>query len=123
MVPDHAEEDPEEEFSNPEIYKPSPPRAGAQRLFMNPFYCTDEESAPMDPAEKLSPSHVFESTSLEESLLLLSGKASPMLHELSHKESRGSLSHSESNASSLASSIVSSTRSARPFDTRTFVVR
>lgn len=53
---------------NPDIDRPSPPRTGAPRLFENPFDLSDEESAPVEP-EKLSPSHVFESTSLEESLL------------------------------------------------------
>lgn len=57
------------EYLNPDIYRPSPPRAGAARLFENPFDLTDEDSAPVEVPKKLSPSHVFESTSLEESLL------------------------------------------------------
>merc|ERR1712088_1178106 len=72
---------PEQEWLNPDIDRPSPPRAGASRLFENPFDLTDEDSAPVEP-KKLSPSHVFESTSLEDSLLLLEAEnvtvASPL---------------------------------------------
>ena len=80
------------EYLNPDIHRPSPPRAGAPRLFENPFELTDEDSAPVEP-QKLSPSHVFESTSLEDSLLLLEAKAATPMSEK------------------------------RPLDTRTFVIR
>ena len=80
------------EYLNPDIHRPSPPRAGAPRLFENPFELTDEDSAPVEPQE-LSPSHVFESTSLEDSLLLLEAKAATPMSEK------------------------------RPLDTRTFVIR
>ncbi len=63
------EEVDEEEPLNPDIDRPSPPRAGAPRLFENPFDLTDEDSKPVEPEKQLSPSHVFESTSLEQSLL------------------------------------------------------
>ena len=57
---------------NPDIDRPSPPRLGrsdlSPRMFQNPFEMSDEVSPPVEP-EKLSPSHVFESTSLEQSLL------------------------------------------------------
>ena len=79
-------------YSNPDIHRPSPPRAGAPRLFENPFELTDDDSAPVEP-KKLSPSHVFESTSLEDSLLLLEAKAATPMSEK------------------------------RPLDTRTFVIR
>jgi hypothetical protein len=59
---------------NPDIDRPSPPRTGASRLFENPFEISDEDSAPVEP-EKLSPSHVFESTSLEATLLQLDDQA------------------------------------------------
>ena len=80
------------ESLNPDIHRPSPPRAGAPRLFENPFELTDDDSAPVEP-KKLSPSHVFESTSLEDSLLLLEAKAATPMSEK------------------------------RPLDTRTFVIR
>ena len=54
---------------NPDIDRPSPPRQGSSRIFENPFEVTDEEAHPVTP-ENLSPSHVFESTTLEEELLL-----------------------------------------------------
>merc|ERR1712024_360271 len=58
------------ESMNPDIDRPSPPRAGASRLFENPFDLTDEDSAPVEVPQKLSPSHVFESTTfLEEPLI------------------------------------------------------
>ena len=80
------------ESLNPDIHRPSPPRAGAPRLFENPFELTDDDSAPVEP-KKLSPSHVFESTSLEDSLYLLEAKAATPMSEK------------------------------RPLDTRTFVIR
>jgi hypothetical protein len=65
---------------NPDIDKPSPPRLGKnqengntdkQKMFCaNPFELSDEETCPVEPEKKLSPSHVFESTTLEQSLLL-----------------------------------------------------
>ena len=93
---------------NPDIDRPSPPRAGASRLFENPFDLTDEDSAPVEP-KKLSPSHVFESTSLEDSLLLLEAENVTVASPLSER------------AVSLASR--SSSLQRRPFDTRTFVIR
>ena len=93
---------------NPDIDRPSPPRAGASRLFENPFDLTDEDSAPVEP-KKLSPSHVFESTSLEDSLLLLEAENVTVASPLSER------------AVSMASATSSLQR--RPFDTRTFVIR
>merc|ERR550539_811253 len=63
---------------NPDIDKPSPPRLGKckenrsedEALCRNPFELSDEETFPVEPEKKLSPSHVFESTTLEQSLLL-----------------------------------------------------
>ena len=92
---------------NPDIDRPSPPRAGASRLFENPFDLTDEDSAPVEP-KKLSPSHVFESTSLEDSLLLMGAE----------KEAADA-----SPLSERAASLASSSLQRRPFDTRTFVIR
>lgn len=60
---------------NPDIDRPSPPRTGAARLFENPFELTDEDSVPVEPEKQLSPSHVFESTSLEQSILLMDDRA------------------------------------------------
>ena len=58
------------DFLNPDIHRPSPPRTGASRLFENPFDLTDEDSAPVEVPQKLSPSHVFESTTfLQEPLI------------------------------------------------------
>ena len=97
------------EALNPDIDRPSPPRAGAARLFENPFDLTDEDSVPVEP-KKLSPSHVFESTSLEDSLLLLEAeKVTDAVSPLSERA-----------ASSLTAS---SSLKRRPFDTRTFVIR
>jgi hypothetical protein len=73
---------------NPDIDKPSPPRLGISKeegkteddtkIFCNnPFELSDEETCPVEPEKKLSPSHVFESTTLEQSLLL--GEDSPNL--------------------------------------------
>ena len=53
---------------NPDSDRPSPPRQGAARVFENPFELSDEDSVPLT-SEKLSPSHVFESSTLEEELL------------------------------------------------------
>ena len=53
---------------NPDIDRPSPPRQGAARIFENPFDVNDEDAVPVNP-DKLSPSHIFESSSLEEELL------------------------------------------------------
>lgn len=53
---------------NPDIDRPSPPRQGSSRIFENPFELNDEETHPVTP-EKLSPSHVFESSTFEEELL------------------------------------------------------
>merc|ERR1711899_580029 len=92
------------ESLDPDIDRPSPPRAGASRLFENPFDLTDEDSAPVEP-KKLSPSHVFESTSLEDSLLLLEAENVTVASPLSER------------AVSLASR--SSSLQRRPFDTRT----
>ena len=84
------------ESLNPDIDRPSPPRAGASRLFENPFDLTDEDSAPVEP-KKLSPSHVFESTSLEQVLI---------------------------EAAEMASQTSSySAPSMRPLDSRTFVIK
>ena len=65
---------------NPDIDKPSPPRLGKAKddgntqeqpsFCGNPFELSDEETCPVEPEKKLSPSHVFESTTLEQSLLL-----------------------------------------------------
>ena len=98
------------EALNPDIDRPSPPRAGAARLFENPFDLTDEDSVPVEP-KKLSPSHVFESTSLEDSLLLL--EAEKVTDAVSPLSESG-------RASSLTAS---SSLKRRPFDTRTFVIR
>ena len=98
------------EAINPDIDRPSPPRAGAARLFENPFDLTDEDSVPVEP-KKLSPSHVFESTSLEDSLLLL--EAEKVIDAVSPLSESG-------RASSLTAS---SSLKRRPFDTRTFVIR
>lgn len=100
------------EFSNPDIYRPSPPRTGASRLFENPFDLTDEDSAPVEVPKKLSPSHVFESTSLGDSLLLMEA------------EKNNLLSPTSSNGS--GSSVSTSTAAGKNpilFDTRTFVIR
>jgi hypothetical protein len=99
------------EALNPDIDRPSPPRAGAARLFENPFDLTDEDSVPVEP-KKLSPSHVFESTSLEDSLLLL--EAEKVTDAVSPLSESG-------RASSLTAA--SSSLKRRPFDTRTFVIR
>jgi len=42
------------ESLNPDIDRPSPPRAGASRLFENPFDLTDEDSAPVEPKKTQS---------------------------------------------------------------------
>merc|ERR1719216_657548 len=63
---------------NPDIDKPSPPRLGkckentneVEAFCRNPFELSDEETCPVEPEKKLSPSHVFESTTLEQTLLL-----------------------------------------------------
>ncbi len=74
-VVDGPEPDPEpeveqeEEELNPDLERPSPPRQGAPRLFDNPFEISDQDSVPLEPEKTLSPSGVFESTSLEQSLL------------------------------------------------------
>ena len=101
------------EALNPDIDRPSPPRAGAARLFENPFDLTDEDSVPVEP-KKLSPSHVFESTSLEDSLLLLEAEKVTV-------DAVSPLSESGRTASSLTAA--SSSLKRRPFDTRTFVIR
>ena len=60
-----VEEEEEEMPVNPDLEKPSPPRAGAPRVFSNPFDLSDEDSAPISPEDDLSPVHVFE-TSVED---------------------------------------------------------
>lgn len=100
------------EFSNPDIYRPSPPRTGASRLFENPFDLTDEDSAPVEVPKKLSPSHVFESTSLEDSLLLMEAE----------KNNLESPTSSNGSSTSCRSSL-SGGRNPILFDTRTFVIR
>ena len=87
----------DQDLLNPDIYRPSPPRTGASRLFENPFDLTDEDSAPVNVPNKLSPSHVFESTSLEQVLI---------------------------EAAEMASQTSSySAPSMRPLDSRTFVIK
>ncbi len=57
------EEEDDDDFPlNPDLEKPSPPRAGAPRIFSNPFEISDEESAPLSPEDDLSPVHVFETS-------------------------------------------------------------
>ncbi len=63
---------------NPDIDRPSPPRQGALRVFENPFEVSDEDSIPLT-SEKLSPSHVFESSTLEEELLRQTESSSGMI--------------------------------------------
>ena len=91
---------------NPDIHRPSPPRAGAARLFENPFELTDEDSAPVEP-KKLTPSHIFESASLEESLLLMEAAEKAVV-------GRSPASYSEQDFTSAM---------VRSFDPRTFVIR
>ncbi len=67
--PEHEPEVEQDEELNPDLERPSPPRQGAPRLFDNPFEISDEDSVPLEPEKTLSPSGVFESTSLEQSLL------------------------------------------------------
>ena len=90
------------DFLNPDIHRPSPPRTGASRLFENPFDLTDEDSAPVEVPQKLSPSHVFESTTfLEEPLIEAEQVAAFSLRPL---DSRTFVIKRSSKASSTASS-------------------
>jgi len=113
---------------NPDIDRPSPPRAGASRLFENPFDLTDEDSKPVEP-KKLSPSHVFESNSLEESILFLenTGKVNPhSMHSPGVNEESDTFCNEAENSERIIShspSMNSEISSKRPFDTRTFVIR
>ena len=66
---------------NPDIERPSPPRMGTlernRKSQKHPFELSDAESQPVDLEKTLSPSHVFEATSLEQSLLLEGNEGSP----------------------------------------------